>query len=128
VLLARAAAAREVLPELLRAAGATVDEVASYTTAAPRSDARELREWLAAGTVDLVTFTSSSTVCNFLALLGPEGTDLMREVPVGCIGPITADTARESGLRVVVQPSAYTIPSFTDAILAYFAVEGRPAS
>lgn len=121
VLLARAAGAREILPELLRAAGAAVDEVASYATAMPRTDVRELRELLAAGAVDLVTFTSSSTVRHFLTLLGADAANVLRGVPVGCIGPITADTAREAGLDVVVQPNAYTIPAFTEAILAYFA-------
>jgi len=121
VLLPRAAGAREVLPESLRAAGATVDEVASYTTAMPRTDMREVRDLFAAHAIDLVTFTSSSTVRHFLSLLGDDATQLLRGVSVACIGPITADTARVAGLNVVVQPSAYTIPKLTEAIVAYFA-------
>ena len=121
VLLARAAAAREILPQLLRAAGAEVEEVASYATALPPTDPRELRDLLAARAVDLVTFTSSSTVRHFAELLGDDAAALLRGVPVGCIGPITADTARQAGLSVVLQPSTYTVPAFTQAILAYFA-------
>jgi uroporphyrinogen III methyltransferase/synthase len=124
VLLARAAAAREILPTLLRDAGADVDEVASYESAIPRTDMREVQELLAVGGVDLVTFTSSSTVRNFLQLLGTAAAQRLRAVAVGCIGPITADTARAAGLQVAVQPARYTTADFAAAILAYFA--GRP--
>jgi uroporphyrinogen III methyltransferase/synthase len=125
VLLARAAAARAILPLSLRDAGAEVEEVASYTTALARTDMNEVRELLAGGAVDLVTFTSSSTVRHFIALLGGDAAERLRGVPAGCIGPITADTARELGLSVAVQPSAYTVAAFTEAILAYFAGTDR---
>jgi uroporphyrinogen III methyltransferase/synthase len=121
VLLARAAEAREILPRLLREAGAAVDEVASYTTVQPRTDVSDVRSRLADGTVDLVTFTSSSTVRNFLSLLGPDALPLLSRTAIGCIGPITADTAQAAGLTVALQPAAYTIPAFTAAILAHFA-------
>ncbi|MDX2165453.1 MAG: uroporphyrinogen-III C-methyltransferase [Deltaproteobacteria bacterium] len=120
VLLPRAAQAREILPLTLRAAGATVDEVASYQSVPPRGDLDELRGLLAARAVDLVTFTSSSTVTNFIARLGDEAAALLTDVPAACIGPITADTARAAGLRVVVQPATYTIAAFTEAIVSYF--------
>ncbi len=120
VLLPRAAGARAVLPDELRAAGAHVDEVAVYATALPRTDMGEVRDLLAARAIDLVTFTSSSTVRHFVELLGADAAALLRNVAVGCIGPITADTARAAGLSVAVQPTSYTIPAFTEAILAYF--------
>jgi uroporphyrinogen III methyltransferase/synthase len=119
VLLPRAAAAREILPAMLRDSGAEVDEVATYETKAPRRDptrAQELRELLESGAIDLITFTSSSTVRQWVELVG----DQANSVPAGCIGPITADTARAAGFEVVVQPEAYTIPAFTVAILEYF--------
>ena len=120
VLLPRAAVAREVLPVMLRAAGALVDEVASYRSVAPQRDMSELRALLTDGAVDLITFTSSSTVTNFLALLGADAPTLLADTPAGCIGPITADTARAEGLQVVLQPATYTIAAFSEAILAYF--------
>jgi uroporphyrinogen III methyltransferase/synthase len=120
ILLARAAVAREILPQLLREAGAEVEEVASYATSLPPTDTRELRELLGARAIDLVTFTSSSTVRHFVELLGDEAAALLRGVPVGCIGPITADTARQAGLSVRVQPSTFTVEAFTAAILRYF--------
>ncbi|MBX3025275.1 uroporphyrinogen-III C-methyltransferase [bacterium] len=119
VLLPRAAVAREILPVTLRAAGAHVDEVPAYETVPARIDLGELRDRLARRAVDLVTFTSSSTVRNFVALLGADAPSLLAGVRAACIGPITADTAREAGLEVVVQPSTYTIAAFTAAIETY---------
>jgi uroporphyrinogen III methyltransferase/synthase len=77
--------------------------------------------------VNLVTFTSSSTVRNFLALLGDDAVAQLEGTAVGCIGPITADTARAAGLEVTIQPNAYTIPAFAQAIVAYFE-KNRPRS
>ncbi|MBI4515423.1 MAG: uroporphyrinogen-III C-methyltransferase [Deltaproteobacteria bacterium] len=125
VLLPRAAGAREILPVMLRAAGAVVEEVASYDTVRPNLDVTELRRQLTGGAVDLVTFTSSSTVRNFLELLGGDAVALLARAAIGCIGPITADTARELGLHVSIQPSAYTIAAFTRAIIAHFAATPR---
>ena len=119
VLLPRAAVAREILPIALREAGATVDEVPAYETIMPSGDLGELRSWLVDGRVDLVTFTSSSTVRNFVARLGADAEPLLAGVRAACIGPITADTARQAGLKVVVQPPTYTIAAFTEAIVAH---------
>jgi uroporphyrinogen III methyltransferase/synthase len=121
VLLPRAAGAREILPALLCDAGATVEEVHSYETVVARADAGGVREFLERGAVDLVTFTSSSTVRNFLALLGADAVALLGRTKIGCIGPITADTATGAGLEVAVQPAAYTVPAFAEAILQHFA-------
>ena len=71
--------------------------------------------------MDLVTFTSSSTVRNFLAMLGSDAASLMGRTEIGCIGPITADTVREAGLAVAIQPEAYTVPALAEAIIARFA-------
>jgi uroporphyrinogen III methyltransferase/synthase len=119
VLLPRAAVAREILPVMLRAAGAEVDEVPAYETVAPRADLGELRDRLARRAVDLVTFTSSSTVRNFVALLGADAPSLLAGIRAACIGPVTADSARAAGLEVVVQPATYTIAAFTEAIVAF---------
>jgi uroporphyrinogen III methyltransferase/synthase len=123
ILLPRAAEARAILPQELHALGAQVDEIPVYRTIRPHTArAEELRERLKAGTIDLVTFTSSSTVRNFAALFpGEEVRALLGPARVGCIGPITADTAREFGLAVVVQPASYTVPAFAQTIVEYFA-------
>ncbi|GAC1684207.1 MAG: uroporphyrinogen-III C-methyltransferase [Gemmatimonadaceae bacterium] len=116
-----AAAGRQVLPEGLRAMGATVDVVAAYRTDAPSSDAAELRSALAGGAVDLVTFASGSAVSAFVAAVGA---DAARVVPCVSIGPITSLTARESGINVVAEARAATIPALADA--AVEALAGRP--
>ena len=121
VLLPRAAGAREILPVMLREAGARVEEVASYDTARPRSGSAEVRRLIEEGRVDLVTFTSSSTVRHFLAMLGDEAVVLLRHTRIGCIGPITAETARSAGLPVDIQPPAYTVAAFSEEIVRYFA-------
>ncbi len=121
ILLPRAAEAREILPQELQAAGAPVDVIAVYNTIRPQTHTQELRELLQTAQVDLITFTSSSTVRNFMAVFPDDDIPAMlRNAAIGCIGPITADTAREYGLRVAVQPEQYTIPAFTQAIVEHF--------
>jgi len=128
VLLPRAAEAREVLPETLASQGAKVEVVAAYETVAPPESAKALREALEQG-FDAVTFTSSSTVENFLALLDQAGRDeLIRRSQSGqtclaSIGPITSETARQHGLAVAVEPAAYTIDALVEALAAHFAAK-----
>jgi uroporphyrinogen III methyltransferase/synthase len=125
VLLPRAAGARDVLPAELQRHGALVEEVATYTTALPSDTLGELRDLLLRGDADLVTFTSSSTVQNFVAILAGEVDRVLAHAAVGCIGPVTAETARSCGMQVAIQPSTYTIPAFVDAIVRYYTDEPR---
>ena len=122
MLLPRAAQARAVLPKELQALGAQVDEISAYQTVLPQATAvQAVRTLLQASTVDMVTFTSSSTVRNFAALFSAdELLTLCRHTRIGCIGPITAETVREHGLVVTVQSAVYTIPAFAEAIVGYF--------
>ncbi len=120
ILLPRAAGARAVLPQQLRALGAAVEEVITYSTVLPRGAALKLREVLGHGQADVVTFTSSSTVHNFVAAVGDELDAVLAHAVVGCIGPITADAARSYSMQVAIQPPVYTIPAFVDAIVRYF--------
>ena len=122
VLLARAAETRDLLVRELEAAGARVDEVPAYRTRPAREDAGELRRALDAGRVDVVTFTSSSTVRHFAALFAPEDLRcLLSAVTVACIGPVTRDTARELGLDTRIVPREYTIPALARAIADHYA-------
>ena len=118
-LVARAAKAREVLPETLRAAGWTVDVVAAYQTRPPaRSDldVHALVRDLEGGGIDVVTFTSSSMVDNLCDLLGPDAVRLLARPRIASIGPITTETARARGLRVDVTASEYTLPGLVRAV------------
>ena len=129
ILLPRAAEAREILPKNLRAAGAQVDEIAVYKTVRPPTQTEELRHLLRTRQLDLITFTSSSTVRNFMAAFADQDVAaLLGSTALGCIGPITADTARGYGLRVSVQPQQYTIAAFYRAIVDYFRVEPNHSS
>lgn len=121
VLLARAAAARAILPQRLAAAGAVVDEVPVYRTVVPPEAAAAAALFGGDRRPDLVTFTSSSTVTNFARLFPARDLPrLLSGVAVGCIGPITAATARDLGLTVDIQPAEYTIPALATAIVEFF--------
>jgi uroporphyrinogen III methyltransferase/synthase len=126
ILLPRAAGARDVLPVQLREHGATVEDIATYTTALPSGVATELRAELLGGGADLITFTSSSTVRNFVAIFKEDLAQVLAHATVGCIGPVTAATAHRYGMRVDIQPSAYTIAAFVEAILRYYTEAPRP--
>ncbi|HEX6436975.1 MAG TPA: uroporphyrinogen-III synthase [Candidatus Binatia bacterium] len=120
ILIPRAAKAREILPETLRQWGAIVNVVHAYKTVLPQDSQFALRE-LSEKQIDLITFTSSSTVENFMGLL--EGEDLKRislGIIFACIGPITARTAMDCGLRVAIVSSEYTIRGLVGAIVKFY--------
>ena len=126
VLLPRAAEARDLLPNRLRQWGAEVDVIEAYRTVRARSDAGALEGLLRRREVDMVTFTSSSTVANFAGLLADQETrELLSNVAVACIGPITQKTAEELGIRVDVVSRDYTIPGLTKAIVEYFKMQSE---
>src|SRR5436309_11140680 len=114
VLLPRAAVARDVLPESLGAKGWRVDVVEAYRTRPAEPTASALAE---AGKADAITFTSSSTVTNFLQVAG---LDAVPPVVV-CIGPVTAETAREAGLNVDVVAEEHTIDGLVAALVSTLA-------
>ena len=121
VLLARAAVARDALPDRLRAAGAEVDVVAAYRTLPPLpEDATRLRSLIVDGGVDVVTFTSSSTVEQTLAAIGEGATAALAKLTVAGIGPITRDTALARGVRVDVMAESYTTAGLVTALAQHF--------
>jgi len=111
VLVARAAEAREVLPDALRKRGAAVDVVALYETVAEQPDPDALER---ARDADFITFTSSSTVRNFLEA-SPNG--IPEGAKVISIGPVTSETAREAGLTVDVEAERHDIDGLVEALL-----------
>ncbi len=121
VLLPRAAGARKVLPERLRVAGAEVEEVVAYEAQPDPSGLAGLRSAIAQGALDMITFTSASTVRNFVADAGTE----LGATRVAVIGPITAEAARAAGLRVDVEAEEYTEQGLLSAIRDYFAAPER---
>lgn len=129
VLLPRAAQTRDVLVTELRQLSVQVIEVAAYATRKAEGGAPRLGEALAAGTIDAVTFTSSSTARNFAEAFSEDERRAWRgRVAVASIGPITAATAAEYGLTTDIMPAEYTIPALARAIVEYFArIPQRPA-
>jgi uroporphyrinogen III methyltransferase/synthase len=125
VLIPRAAEAREILPETLRRWGAEVNVVETYRTVIPQADTGKLKEMLRRRAVDMVTFTSSSTVANFARLFdGRRLADILNEIPIACIGPITQNTVEELGGIAAVSAREFTIPGLVYAIVEYFSLKG----
>jgi uroporphyrinogen III methyltransferase/synthase len=121
LLLLRAAQARDVLPDQARAAGAEVVIAPVYQTLPVESLDPEIVARLEKKQVDFVTFASSSSVKYFVEALGVERTRaLLDGICVGCIGPITAATARELGLSPTVVPDEYTIEALVTALVEYY--------
>ncbi|MBA4371029.1 MAG: uroporphyrinogen-III C-methyltransferase [Coriobacteriaceae bacterium] len=117
VLIPRALEAREVLPDTLRERGCTVDVVPTYRTVLGAAEPSVI-ERIAEGSVDAVTFTSSSTVKNFMKMLeGTPAAERARELFAASIGPVTSDTARDLGLTVGVEAQEHTIPGLVQALL-----------
>jgi uroporphyrinogen III methyltransferase/synthase len=129
VLLPRGDLAREILADELRRAGADVADVAAYRTVpAGEQEAQHVYGLLLDHAIDAVTFTSASTVRNFVRLLGDEqAVDLLRSTVVAAIGPVTADAAAQLGIQVAVRPGSYTVPALADAIVSYFMQHPVPA-
>ncbi|MBU4388793.1 MAG: uroporphyrinogen-III C-methyltransferase [Proteobacteria bacterium] len=121
ILLPRAKDARPILPVELTKMGATVDEIISYYTKEVPDSATLLLKQLKEDAIDLITFTSSSTVKNFKALLPDNIFETqLKDITVACIGPITAETARDLGFDVNIVADSFTIPGLCEAILDYY--------
>lgn len=126
ILLPRAEGARRVLPDMLEQRGARVEEIPMYraVTAEPQAGALS---WLEAG-VDVVTFTSPSTVNGFRQILtgsGPAGPRLAGEPVYACIGPITAEAARRAGFPPTIVAEEHSSEGLVQAVVAFFAAPRR---
>jgi uroporphyrinogen III methyltransferase/synthase len=118
VLLPRARGARGILPQSIRQMGVQVDEVFLYQAVASVCISNDTRNRIINGQVDLITFTSSSTVTNFVNIIGDVNTkNIADRVKIACIGPISAETARQHGFTVDIMASQYTIEGLVEAIL-----------
>ncbi len=123
ILIPRAKVARDVLPDELRNMGAEVDVVTAYRTVRPESELDWIRKYFLDRKVSAITFTSSSTVKNFMEMFGKEAGSLLNGVVVACIGPVTRKTAEELGIKTDVMPDEYTTPALAEALVEYFGKE-----
>ncbi|MCM3879554.1 MAG: uroporphyrinogen-III C-methyltransferase [Vicinamibacterales bacterium] len=123
-LLPRADIAREVLADELRKAGAEVTEVTAYRTVLAEISSEgepDIYRMLLDKRIDVVTFTSASTVKNFIQVFGAEqAPDLLRSTAVASIGPVTAGAAEQYGIKTSIMPKEYTVVSLVEAIVEHF--------
>jgi uroporphyrinogen III methyltransferase/synthase len=121
VLIPRAAKARDILPETLRQWGAKVDVVEAYRTVAPGEGISELKNLLSNHKMDVITFTSSSTVANFARLLEAQNLkEALSGVALACIGEITKKTVEDLGGYADIVAGESTIDGLIRAIIEYF--------
>jgi uroporphyrinogen-III synthase len=127
VLLVRAKVARDVLPDELRKDGASVDVIEAYETKVPEGAANKLKDLFAnpSRKPHMVTFTSSSTATNFLSLLGQNARQMLEEVKLASIGPVTSATLRQAGLEPDVEAREYTMEGLVMAVEEFVAGHGR---
>ena len=129
ILIPRALHGRKILPETLRGAGAQVTVAPVYENCPAEGDKETLRGELENGGVEMITFTSSSTVRNFLAMLDVENQEELQQILAGikiaAIGPITAKTVTDNGLQVDIQPEEFTIPGLIQSIVEYYSGDGK---
>jgi len=118
-LLIRAEAARDVLPDALRAAGAEVTIAPAYRTLIPTASAQQIRELFhsPASYPEAIAFTSSSTATNLLALLEASGLTLPPEIPRISIGPITSQTLHDLGYPPHAEAAEPTVPALADILI-----------
>ena len=131
ILLPKADIARDVLAEELRKSGAEVTEVTAYRTV-PETGSRDtdpdIYKMLLERQIDIVTFTSASSVRHFVRAIGEEqAIDLLSNTQVASIGPVTAEAAQQLGIETTIMPKEYTVPALVDAILEHVA-SAKPAT
>jgi len=119
ILIPRAAKARDVLPQGLRNQGAEVDVAVTYRTVNSGRKKEELLACFDAGDVDVITFTSSSTVTQFRDIMGKNYV-LPPQIKIACIGPVTAATAIEAGFPVDIRQEEYTMAGLVQSLVKYF--------
>ncbi|MBA7504225.1 Siroheme synthase [subsurface metagenome] len=124
VLLPRADIAGKELTLGLAQLGAEVHEVTAYRTAPDTRGVSQAKQMLLAGQIDIIAFTSSSTVANLVAALGKKR-EAMNKALIACIGPKTAATATKAGLRVDIVAQKHTIPGLVEAMEQYFQRRGN---
>lgn len=124
ILLPRSNLGREVLVSELQKLGHSVNDVVSYETVRSDFPGTSLKEYLKEKTIQIITFTSSSTVKNFMDLIDHD-LSLVQGVTIASIGPITSETAQKLGLTVDIEAETYTISGLIDAIIMAVKTAGK---
>jgi uroporphyrinogen III methyltransferase/synthase len=120
-LLPRSKIARNILPEKIKEYGGSIDVIEAYQTVVPFESSEKILALLKDRGIDIIVFTSSSTVRNFIKILEPYGKiTLLEDIILTCIGPITASTAKEYGLKIKIIPNEYTIKALVKSLVQYY--------
>jgi uroporphyrinogen III methyltransferase / synthase len=119
MLIPRAAKARDILPEGLKKQGAVVDVAVTYQTVNSGRKRKDLLAAIEAGDLDVITFTSSSTVTNYIEIMGADSI-LPPHIKIACIGPITAATAKKAGFAIDITQDEYTMDGLVQSLIKYF--------
>ncbi len=119
ILIVRAAKARDILPEGLKKLGAKVDVATAYETVSSGMKNKDLQRLFKENRIDVITFTSSSTVNNFVKIMG-NNFKLPENVKIACIGPVTEASARKAGFAVDIRQEEYTMQGLVGALISYF--------
>lgn len=125
ILIPRAQKARDILPQALREQGANVTVATTYRTVNSGRKKEELSGLIDEGEVDVITFTSSSTVTHFVDIMGPDYV-LPAQVKIACIGPVTAQTAQKAGFKIDIMQDEYTMDGLMKSLVEYF--KGKESS
>jgi uroporphyrinogen III methyltransferase/synthase len=120
ILLPRAETAREILPDELRRRGAAVDIVTVYRSVGVDGSSPRIQQILSSQRIDCIVFTSPSTIHFLAETLEESLRQVLGEIPIAVIGPVTRDAAEHLGLQVSISPVQSTVPDLVEAIAAYF--------
>lgn len=121
ILLPRAEKAREIFPEKVRELGGEIDVPAAYRAVKPEMHGKRLKRFLKEGRISVATFTSASTFDNFMEIMGEDADELLKDVAIAVIGPVTARAVEKAGLKVQIMPETATIEAMVEEIIKWAA-------
>lgn len=116
ILLPRAQDARAVFPEKIAELGGEIDIFTAYKAEKPATHGKRMKRFLKEGKITIATFTSAATFNNYMEIMGEDAIELLRDVTIAVIGPVTAKAVEKAGLKVDIMPEEATIDAMVDAI------------
>ncbi len=117
LLLPRAEVAREVFPQKVRELVGDIDVYTAYKTVKPEVHGKRLKRFLKEGKITIATFTSAATFNNFMEIMGEDAIDLLKDVTIAVIGPVTAKAVGKAGLKVSIMPKEATVDAMVKKII-----------
>ena len=118
ILLPRAEKAREIFPGKVSELGGEIDTPVAYRAIKPEKHGKRLKRFLKEGRITIATFTSAATFNNFIDIMGDDALDVLKDVTIAVIGPVTAKAIEKAGLKVSIMPEEATIKAMVDEIIS----------